>query len=52
MGRDARVLNRVAIVWRPNLRAYIADCECGRSVITLKLSAGEQWALEHECEQP
>lgn len=44
-------MNRVAIEWRRNLKAYICDCECGRSVITLKLSAAETWALGHECEQ-
>lgn len=45
-------MNAVKIVWRRNLQAYICDCQCGRSVITLKLSVAETWALQHECEQP
>lgn len=45
--------NRVAIVWRHNLQAYICDCQCGRSVLALKLTEAEAWALTHDCkEQP
>ncbi len=51
MGRDTRVLNKVAIVWKPHLRAYLASCDCGLFEPHLKLSEAEAWALGHECEE-
>lgn len=42
-------MNRVAIQWRPNLHAYLADCACGLAEPHLRLSEAEAWALGHEC---
>ena len=52
MGRDTRVLNRVAIVWKRTLLVYEATCDCGAVQLRLKLSEAETWALGHTCKEP
>lgn len=41
-------MHRVSVVWRHNLAAYVADCDCGASELHLRLSEAEAWALNHE----
>jgi hypothetical protein len=52
VGRDTRVLNRVAIVWKRTLLVYEATCDCGLQALRFKLSEAETWALGHRCEEP